>query len=59
LRVESIFSGKNTMAEDNLGSLEADALKRKERLLALKRKRDESSGNAEHEEPEIKEELPK
>jgi hypothetical protein len=31
------------------GQLEADALKRKERLQALKRKRDEQSGNAETE----------
>lgn len=37
------------MAEGGLGQLEADALKRKERLQALKRKRDEQSGNAETE----------
>ncbi|XP_059479272.1 coiled-coil domain-containing protein 12 [Neocloeon triangulifer] len=50
------------MAEDGVGQLEADALKRRERLLALKRKREETSEGAEKSEDEIKQEeegLPK
>lgn len=33
------------MSEEKIGSLEEEALKRKERLQALKRKNEESEGN--------------
>ncbi|CAB3366623.1 Hypothetical predicted protein [Cloeon dipterum] len=44
------------MAEEGIGQLEADALKRKERLLALKRKREETSGGEEKSADGIKQE---